>query len=135
MTKDQDLDVNGDWLSGYSKIHEGIISGTFPAHRRRFAVWTCSELNVPAGLANRLLGIISAFLYAILTERALIIEWPGDEASHLANFLYSPYLRTLYLLTHVWDLDEVDGWACDGQLKMILSHLDSDAESYELSIG
>uniref|UniRef100_A0A7S4KXM2 Uncharacterized protein n=1 Tax=Guillardia theta TaxID=55529 RepID=A0A7S4KXM2_GUITH len=98
----QDLDVNGDWLSGYSKIHEGIISGTFPAHRRRFAVWTCSELNVPvspestarcAGLANRLLGIISAFLYAILTERALIIEWPGDEASHLANFLYSPYLR------------------------------------------
>mmetsp|Transcript_30067 Transcript_30067/g.68044 ORF Transcript_30067/g.68044 Transcript_30067/m.68044 type:complete len:384 (-) Transcript_30067:429-1580(-) len=94
--------MDSDWLSGYAKIHEGIVSGSFPAYRRRFAVWTCTELVVPvspestprcAGLANRLLGILTAFLYAIVTERALIIDWPGDDASHIRKFLHSPHFR------------------------------------------
>ena len=37
------------------------------------------------------MGIIAAFLYAILTERALVVEWPGPVDEHIGNLLHSPY--------------------------------------------
>ena len=30
---------------------------------------------------------------SVLTERALIIEWPGMQGEHIGNFLHSPYFN------------------------------------------
>jgi len=69
-------------------------------------IWSCQPLpQAPsqpgghhptrfcAGLANRMLGIATAFLYGILTSRALLIEWPGGEEEQVSRFLYSPYFH------------------------------------------
>lgn len=94
---------DGSWLAGYARLHSKILSAQVPVSRQRFAVWTCSPLEdkVPiqedstrlcAGFANRIMGLTAAFLYAVLTERAFIVEWPPPAAEHLGRFFYSPYL-------------------------------------------
>jgi len=99
---DEIAQSDGAWLAGYARLHAMILAGTVPAARQRFAVWTCSPLDesVPigpdstrlcAGFANRVMGLTAAFLYAVLTERALIVEWPPPAEDYIGHFLHSPY--------------------------------------------
>lgn len=44
---------------------------------------------MPRRYANRLLGLASAFLASVITSRAFLIAWPGEEAVQLHNFFRS----------------------------------------------
>ena len=89
------------WQVQYADLHRSILAGSAPAGARRYLVWTCGttfrepgcDLRSRAcncvGYANRLLGLVSAFLAAIITSRAFLIAWPGEEAVHLHNFFHS----------------------------------------------
>lgn len=89
------------WQAQYADLHRSILTGTAPAGARRYLVWTCGTTFRSAdcglkskacncvGYANRLLGLASAFLAAIITSRAFLIAWPGEEAVHLHNFFRS----------------------------------------------
>ena len=89
------------WQAQYADLHRSILAGSSPAGARRYLVWTCGttfrepgcDLRSRAcncvGYANRLLGLASAFLAAIITSRAFLIAWPGEEAVHLHNFFHS----------------------------------------------
>ena len=89
------------WQAQYADLHRSILTGSAPAGARRYLVWTCGttfrepgcDLRSRAcncvGYANRLLGLASAFLAAIITSRAFLIAWPGEEAVHLHNFFHS----------------------------------------------
>jgi len=48
---------------------------------------TYSHTN--ARYANRLLGMASAFLASVITSRAFLVAWPGEEAVQLSNFFHS----------------------------------------------
>eukprot|EP00271_Cylindrocystis_brebissonii_P004218 TRINITY_DN15839_c0_g1_i2.p1 TRINITY_DN15839_c0_g1~~TRINITY_DN15839_c0_g1_i2.p1 ORF type:complete len:504 (-),score=25.03 TRINITY_DN15839_c0_g1_i2:420-1931(-) len=60
----------GNWQQEYALLHADILSGRSPP---RFAV----SIGVEAGLADRLIGVISEFYYALLTRRAFQIT-PGQ---------------------------------------------------------
>ena len=89
------------WEPRYAELHHGIINGSTPAGARRYLLWTCGQtflrqgctLKAPScncvGYANRLIGMASAFLAALITERAFLIAWPGEEAVQLSNYFKS----------------------------------------------
>jgi len=91
----------GSWQAEYAVLHRSILDGTAPAASRRYLVWTCGttfrspdcHLRAQAcncvGYANRMLGLASAFLAAIITSRALLIAWPGEEGMQLDLFFHS----------------------------------------------
>jgi hypothetical protein len=93
--------AGGSWQAEYAALHRSIINGTAPAASRRYLVWTCGttfrspdcHLRTQAcncvGYANRMLGLASAFLAAIITSRALLIAWPGEEGTQLDLFFHS----------------------------------------------
>ncbi len=56
----------GDWQSEYSRLHASIVSGQAPA---RYVV----SVAVEAGFADNVVGIITEFFYALLTNRAFQI--------------------------------------------------------------
>ena len=73
-------------------------------HDRRYAIWSCKPLdggqgprpakNISAffgcaGLGNRVFGLATTLLYALVTDRAFRIQWPGGEELQLKNF-FSP---------------------------------------------
>ena len=93
--------AGGSWQAEYAALHRSILNGTAPAASRRYLVWTCGttfrspdcHLRTQAcncvGYANRMLGLASAFLAAIITSRALLIAWPGEEGTQLDLFFHS----------------------------------------------
>ena len=56
----------GSWQESYSKLHKSIVSGEQPS---RYAI----SVPAPAGLSDRLVGLVTVFLYALLTDRAFQI--------------------------------------------------------------
>jgi hypothetical protein len=89
------------WQAQYAELHRGILNGSTPAGSRRYLLWTCgmtfqkpgctlkSRACNCVGYANRMLGMASAFLAAIITSRAFLIAWPGQERVQLYNFFES----------------------------------------------
>ena len=59
----------GSWQDGYVELHKDILSGKKPP---RYAI----SVPAPAGLSDRLVGAVSVFYYALLTNRAFQIA--GD---------------------------------------------------------
>jgi hypothetical protein len=59
----------GSWQDGYIELHKDILSGKKPP---RYAI----SVPDPAGLSDRLVGAVSVFYYALLTNRAFQIA--GD---------------------------------------------------------
>ncbi len=59
----------GSWQTAYSQLHKSILSGEQPG---RYAI----SVPAPAGLSDRLVGLVTVFLYALLTDRAFQIA--GD---------------------------------------------------------
>jgi len=77
-----------DRLERYAKLHEAMRAGRVPP---RFLVYTCdaSQDGTPVGVggyADRLTGVLSCALLALLTDRALLIQWetPFRLADHLS---------------------------------------------------
>ena len=80
------------WMSRYAALHHSIVAGTVTDHQRKYVVWTCGAYGSCSGWANRVLGIISALMFAILTDRAFFIEWPSQGPLALEEFVFSDYI-------------------------------------------
>lgn len=65
----------GAWMEDYAKFHADTLSGKLPP---RFVVSQCPKNTNCGGLADRLLAISSAFLFGLVTRRALLINWETD---------------------------------------------------------
>ncbi|SCZ93683.1 BZ3500_MvSof-1268-A1-R1_Chr6-3g08819 [Microbotryum saponariae] len=63
---------NTSWMADYAKLHHEIVTGTRPPKVLEFS---CREGHSCGGNSDRLLGIFTSLLYAILTSRALLITW------------------------------------------------------------
>eukprot|EP00771_Trimastix_marina_P000340 gnl/Trimastix_PCT/1360.p1 GENE.gnl/Trimastix_PCT/1360~~gnl/Trimastix_PCT/1360.p1 ORF type:complete len:550 (+),score=27.59 gnl/Trimastix_PCT/1360:12-1661(+) len=70
-------------LLAHKKLQEDILNGKQPG---RYVIWKIETM--PCGFANRILGITSSYLLAILTNRALIIQ-----DSMITDALDSPRLN------------------------------------------
>lgn len=68
----------GSWQDGYIELHKDILSGRKPP---RYAI----SVPAPAGLSDRLVGAVSVFYYALLTNRAFQIA--GDLMARLSSRL------------------------------------------------
>ena len=62
----EEASICGSWQESYSKLHRSIVSGELPG---RYAI----SVPAPAGLSDRLVGLVTVFLYALLTDRAFQI--------------------------------------------------------------
>lgn len=62
--------VCGDWQDGYTALHQRILTGKAPA---RYAV---ARGIASSGLADTLIGTITVFLFALLTDRAFQVWHP-----------------------------------------------------------
>lgn len=68
----------GNWQEQYSQLHANILSGVAP---QRYLV----ALAPPQGLADRLCGLVTQFLFALLTNRAFLqVETPSTPSMKLA---------------------------------------------------
>jgi hypothetical protein len=64
-----------------------------PSASNRFVVWTCGCCGEPcSGWGNRMLGIVSALMLAVLTERAFLIHWPADACAPLSDYIGSEWI-------------------------------------------
>lgn len=64
-----------------------------PSARNRFVVWTCGCCGEPcSGWGNRMLGMVSALMLAVLTERTFLIHWPHDACADVAEYLGSEWI-------------------------------------------
>ncbi|CAB4489848.1 unnamed protein product [Rhizophagus irregularis] len=57
----------GTWQYNYSMLHEKILSGN---EAQRYASYICDDKNNCGGLSDRILGMTSAFVFTLLTNRA-----------------------------------------------------------------
>ena len=92
-----------EWQDMYAALHSRIVAeATGPAAKpARIAVFDCRVGN--GGLADRLTGLMTVLLIAILTDRALVLNWPGHEAA-----LTSPRLDLTSLLPHASRADPAE---------------------------
>ena len=64
-----------------------------PSEANRFLVWTCGCCGEPcSGWGNRMLGIVSALMLALLTDRTFLIHWPDDACIPLSAVLGSEWI-------------------------------------------
>lgn len=70
----------GSWQDDYIQLHKDILSGRKPP---RYAI----SVPAPAGLSDRLVGAVSVFYYALLTDRAFQIA--GDLMTHVEAYLHT----------------------------------------------
>jgi hypothetical protein len=61
-------------LHRYVSMHADIVNPLSDVVRKRFLVVDFDPL---AGLGNRLQVLVSAFLFAVLSDRALLVNWPA----------------------------------------------------------
>nr|CAG8601412.1 5690_t:CDS:2 [Entrophospora candida] len=70
---DDSLDYScGSWQEDYTKLHNEIINGSAA---QRYAAYVCDAKMNCGGLADRILGMASTFLFALLTDRAFLADW------------------------------------------------------------
>ncbi|XP_027357426.1 galactoside 2-alpha-L-fucosyltransferase-like [Abrus precatorius] len=91
-------------LRNYENLHKSCGPNTRPYNRTmvmlrehwtnftyecNYVVWTASD-----GLGNRMVSMISAFLYAILTDRVLLVEFKDD----MVDLFCEPFPNSSWLL-------------------------------------
>lgn len=77
------------WVKQYAALHSAIVQRRAPAAAQRFVVWRCSASKRCSGWGNRVTGLVSALAFAVLSDRALVIEWPDAGALALENLVKS----------------------------------------------
>jgi len=79
-------------LLEYARRHAGARRQK-PSLHNRFVVWTCGCCGEPcSGWGNRMLGIVSALMLAVLTERTFLIHWPDDACADVAEYMGSEWI-------------------------------------------
>jgi hypothetical protein len=64
-----------------------------PSASNRFVVWTCGCCGDPcSGWGNRILGIVSALMFAVLSDRAFLIHWPDNACAPLSDYIMSEWI-------------------------------------------
>jgi hypothetical protein len=74
----------GNWQAGYTKLHRDMRAGRIPPR------WLIS-IAPPQGLADRLGGIITQFLFALLTNRAFVMASLKSQLDYVYD---SPNINT-----------------------------------------
>ncbi|CAG8449342.1 2503_t:CDS:2 [Funneliformis caledonium] len=73
MNTDESLDSScGTWQKDYAKLHEDILAGK---EDQKYVAYICEASSNCGGLADRILGMTSTFLFALLTNRAYLADW------------------------------------------------------------
>ena len=70
-------------LARHAELQATAIRDLEAGRPARFIVFRCVEDDGCGGLGDRLLGISSVFLYALQTNRAFFIHWPGVDGAVL----------------------------------------------------
>ena len=65
-----------DWQDAYAAFHADVVAG--PSSSARLLVFDASGNG---GLADRLTGLMTALLLAILSDRAIALDWSGREVA------------------------------------------------------
>lgn len=81
----------GTWQESYKRLHEAILSGNA---RQRYLVYQCDGDVNCGGLSDRMLGMVSTFLIALLTDRAWIVNW--DKPVPIETVFQSPSINWVY---------------------------------------
>ncbi|GAA6043645.1 hypothetical protein JCM8097_000853 [Rhodosporidiobolus ruineniae] len=63
---------DGQWQEDYTRLHHEVIRGE---RKTRLLEYWCEDGQECGGLADRLLGMTSTFLLALLSDRAFIASW------------------------------------------------------------
>jgi hypothetical protein len=79
-------------LIEYARLHARARREA-PSPSNRFVVWTCGCCAEPcSGFGNRMLGMVSALMLAVLTERAFLIHWPDHACAPLSDYFASDWI-------------------------------------------
>lgn len=75
------------YMEEYAELHQRILEMQ-PPEKRKFLIFKASS----HGLGNRIAGLMFAFVGAVLTNRALIVDWKPDikSWSHIDDILQPP---------------------------------------------
>ncbi|KDE05066.1 hypothetical protein MVLG_04507 [Microbotryum lychnidis-dioicae p1A1 Lamole] len=63
---------NTSWMADYATLHREILNGDRPP---KILEVVCPKGAICGGSSDRLFGLYSLFLYAVLTDRALLVTW------------------------------------------------------------
>ncbi|CAG8546496.1 17158_t:CDS:2 [Cetraspora pellucida] len=73
INTDESLDSScGKWQEEYSKLHANILDNK---EEQRYVTYICDASTNCGGLADRIFGMTSTFLFALLTNRAFLADW------------------------------------------------------------
>ncbi|GAA5903418.1 hypothetical protein JCM6882_006543 [Rhodosporidiobolus microsporus] len=78
---------SGKWQERYTKLHSEILAGD---REPRLIEYWCPEESECGGLADRMLGMTSTFLFALLSDRAFVATW--DHPVPLSLLFGSPFV-------------------------------------------
>jgi hypothetical protein len=84
-----------DYARWHAQVRRELVQEGEPSHKNRFLVWTCGSGRAPktcGGWGNRLLGIVSGLMLAIVTQRAFLIHWPDDSCVALSDYFGSEWI-------------------------------------------
>ncbi|EDO43826.1 predicted protein [Nematostella vectensis] len=72
------LRCDGNWVHTYKQLHEQTLKSS--KRERKYLVYYCKGHSAGCGgYGNRMMGIISTFYLAVLTNRTFLIHWGGPE--------------------------------------------------------
>jgi hypothetical protein len=99
-------------LYQYQKFHQTSLKRAIKNERQKLVVFSPNE----GGLGNRLLALMSSLLFAILNERAFIVNWSSPTAiTHLYDFInINPLLDS-----KIWEkwtvraINDLNSFLCD----------------------
>ena len=114
-----------DWatkLSAHACVQSEVLTGQLAL---RYVV---IALNDESGLGNRLLALISGYLLAILSERALLIHWPTRNQENATVHGISGEKHNMLSLESLFDVESV----LPGSLSSTASVLGAAANEPEL---
>ncbi|EKX48072.1 hypothetical protein GUITHDRAFT_137020 [Guillardia theta CCMP2712] len=77
------------WLDAYSATHRRRRN-RLPSEDNKVLIWTCGPSGFScSGWGNRVLGIVSAFMLAVLTDRVFYIHLEEEDTTRIDNFFLS----------------------------------------------
>eukprot|EP01088_Endostelium_zonatum_P000758 TRINITY_DN11008_c0_g1_i1.p1 TRINITY_DN11008_c0_g1~~TRINITY_DN11008_c0_g1_i1.p1 ORF type:complete len:480 (+),score=57.52 TRINITY_DN11008_c0_g1_i1:71-1441(+) len=107
-------------MRAYSELHAKILNGTKPKRYLLYDAWQ------EVGFGNRMQGIISAFVAAMVSERALIINWKEQHRVPVKHV--NPGVEFISMPAHdtIFDNPYNIQWTMSEQQRAELAELDSD---------
>ena len=114
-------------VRGYADLHAAILNGTKPKRYIAFNVWQ------EVGFGNRMQGILSVFAAALVSERALIIDWteqhkiPVKHAGPTKDYVTMPAFEAIF--ENPYGIQ----WIMNGSQRKELKEIDANKKSKSLA--